>query len=43
MGPTVALPEGRVGVPVVVGAMSLYLEFINPFSVLLRLTESRPD
>lgn len=39
----VALPEGRVGAYSVVGALSLYLDFINLFFFLLRLTGSRRD
>ena len=33
----VALPDGRVGSYAVVGALSLYLDFINLFFFLLRL------
>ncbi len=39
----VALPDGRVGAYAVVGALSLYLNFINLFFFLLRLTGSRRD
>jgi FtsH-binding integral membrane protein len=39
----VALPEGRVGAFAVVGALSLYLDFINLFFFLLRFTGSRRD
>ena len=39
----VALPEGRVGSYAVVGALSLYLDFINLFFFLLRLTGGRRD
>jgi uncharacterized protein len=37
----VALPDGRVGSYAVVGALSLYLDFINLFFFLLRLTGGR--
>jgi uncharacterized protein len=37
----VALPDGRVGAYAVVGALSLYLDFINLFFFLLRLTGGR--
>ncbi|HEY8187233.1 MAG TPA: Bax inhibitor-1/YccA family protein [Pyrinomonadaceae bacterium] len=37
----VALPDGRVGSYAVVGALSLYLDFINLFFFLLRFTGSR--
>ncbi|HEY0431392.1 MAG TPA: Bax inhibitor-1/YccA family protein [Pyrinomonadaceae bacterium] len=37
----VALPDGRAGSYAVVGALSLYLDFINLFFFLLRLTGSR--
>jgi FtsH-binding integral membrane protein len=37
----VALPDGRVGSYAVVGALSLYLDFINLFFFLLRLTGNR--
>ena len=37
----VALPDGRVGAYAVVGALSLYLDFINLFFFLLRFTGSR--
>jgi FtsH-binding integral membrane protein len=39
----VALPEGQVGAYAVVGALSLYLDFINLFLMLLRFTGSRRD
>jgi FtsH-binding integral membrane protein len=39
----VALPEGRVGAFAIVGALSLYLDFINLFFFLLRFTGSRRD
>ena len=39
----VALPDGRVGSYAVVGALSLYLDFINLFFFLLRFTGSRRD
>ena len=38
-----ALPPGRVGAYAVVGALSLYLDFINLFLMLLRFTGSRRD
>jgi FtsH-binding integral membrane protein len=38
-----ALPEGQVGAYAVVGALSLYLNFINLFLMLLRFTGSRRD
>jgi uncharacterized protein len=37
----VALPDGRVGAYAVVGALSLYLDFINLFFFLLRFTGNR--
>ncbi len=37
----VALPDGRAGAYAVVGALSLYLDFINLFFFLLRLTGNR--
>jgi FtsH-binding integral membrane protein len=37
----VALPDGRVGSYAVIGALSLYLDFINLFFFLLRLTGNR--
>jgi len=37
----VSLPDGRVGAYAVVGALSLYLDFINLFFFLLRLTGGR--
>ena len=39
----VALPDGRVGSYAVVGALSLYLDFINLFFFLLRLMGGRRD
>jgi len=39
----VSLPDGRVGAFAVVGALSLYLDFINLFFFLLRLTGGRRD
>jgi hypothetical protein len=39
----VAIPEGRVGSYTVVGALSLYLNFINLFLSLLRLFGDRRD
>jgi uncharacterized protein len=39
----VALPDGRVGAYAVVGALSLYLDFINLFFFLLRFTGNRRD
>ncbi len=39
----VALPEGRTGAYAVVGALSLYLDFINLFFFLLRFTGGRRD
>ncbi len=39
----VSLPEGRMGSYAVVGALSLYLDFINLFFMLLRLTGTRRD
>jgi FtsH-binding integral membrane protein len=38
-----ALPVGQVGAYAVVGALSLYLDFINLFLMLLRFTGSRRD
>jgi len=37
----VALPDGRTGSYAVVGALSLYLDFINLFFFLLRFTGNR--
>lgn len=37
----VALPDGRVGAFAVVGALSLYLDFVNLFLFLLRFTGNR--
>lgn len=39
----VVLPDGRVGSYAVVGALSLYLDFINLFFFLLRLLGGRRD
>lgn len=39
----VALPDGRVGSYAVVGALSLYLDFINLFFFILRLSGGRRD
>jgi FtsH-binding integral membrane protein len=39
----VALPDGRLGAYAVVGALSLYLDFINLFFFLLRFTGGRRD
>jgi uncharacterized protein len=39
----VALPDGRVGAFAVVGALSLYLDFINLFFFLLRFMGNRRD
>ena len=39
----VTLPDGRVGSYAVVGALSLYLDFINLFFFLLRFTGNRRD
>jgi uncharacterized protein len=39
----VALPDGRVGTYAVVGALTLYLDFINLFFFLLRLLGGRKD
>ncbi|HJU92022.1 MAG TPA: Bax inhibitor-1/YccA family protein [Pyrinomonadaceae bacterium] len=39
----VALPDGRVGSYAVVGALSLYLDFINLFFFILRLFGGRRD
>jgi FtsH-binding integral membrane protein len=36
-----ALPEGQVGAHAIVGALSLYLDFINLFLMLLRFTGRR--
>ena len=38
-----ALPSGQVGAYAVVGALSLYLDFINLFLMLLRFTGSRRE
>jgi FtsH-binding integral membrane protein len=39
----VALPDGRVGSYAIVGALSLYLDFINLFFFLLRFIGGRRD
>jgi hypothetical protein len=39
----VRLPDGRVGSYAVVGALSLYLDFINLFFFILRLIGGRRD
>ena len=39
----VSLPDGRVGSYAVVGALSLYLDFINLFFFILRLFGGRRD
>ena len=39
----VALPSGRLGSYAVVGALTLYLDFINLFLMLLRFMGSRRD
>jgi len=39
----VALPDGRTGAYAVVGALSLYLDFINLFFFLLRFLGNRRD
>jgi uncharacterized protein len=39
----VALPDGRIGAYAAVGALSLYLDFINLFFFLLRFTGNRRD
>lgn len=39
----VALPSGQVGSYAIVGALTLYLDFINLFLMLLRFTGSRRD
>jgi hypothetical protein len=36
-------PEGDIGSYAIVGALALYLDFINLFVMLLRLTGSRRD
>jgi FtsH-binding integral membrane protein len=36
-----ALPSGQTGSYAIVGALTLYLDFINLFMMLLRLTGSR--
>jgi hypothetical protein len=38
-----ALPEGQLGSYAIVGALSLYLDFINLFLMLLRFTGGRRD
>src|SRR5438128_5673903 len=40
-GPGAGLPEGRSGAYAIVGALSLYLNFINLFLILLRFTADR--
>ncbi len=40
-GMALALPDGRSGAFAIVGALTLYLDFINLFMMLLRLTGSR--
>jgi FtsH-binding integral membrane protein len=37
----VAIPDGRIASYAVVGALSLYLDFINLFFFLLRLSGGR--
>jgi len=39
----VALPSGQIGSYAIVGALTLYLDFINLFLMLLRFTGSRRD
>ena len=39
----VSLPDGRIGAYSIVGALTLYLDFINLFFFILRLTGSRRD
>ena len=38
-----SLPEGQTGSYAIVGALSLYLDFINLFISLLRFTGTRRD
>ena len=38
-----ALPDGQVGSYAIVGALSLYLDFINLFIFMLRLLGGRRD
>ena len=38
-----SLPDGQVGCYAIVGALSLYLDFVNLFLSLLRFTGSRRD
>jgi FtsH-binding integral membrane protein len=38
-----SLPDGQIGSYAIVGALSLYLDFVNLFISLLRLTGSRRD
>ena len=38
-----ALPSGQLGSYAIVGALTLYLDFINLFLMLLRFTGSRRD
>jgi hypothetical protein len=40
-GMALALPEGQMGSYAIVGALSLYLNFINLFLMLLRLMNGR--
>jgi FtsH-binding integral membrane protein len=39
----VALPDGQIGSFTIVGALSLYLDFINLFLMLLRFFGNRRD
>ena len=39
----VALPEGQVGSYAIVGALSLYLDFVNLFLFLLRFPGDRRE
>jgi FtsH-binding integral membrane protein len=39
----VALPSGHIGSYAIVGALTLYLDFINLFLMLLRFTGSRRE
>jgi FtsH-binding integral membrane protein len=38
-----AMPDGRTGSYAIVGALTLYLDFINLFMMLLRFTGNRRD
>ena len=38
-----AMPSGQIGSYAIVGALTLYLDFINLFLMLLRFTGSRRD